>query len=97
MRELLSLPAANEISYSGAQTADHRITPVIISRIGGRDDDKDSFAAVAVDDLEGYRETLVRGLGRHATRWRGVTGATEMSDGTVALALDLPSLLKMRL
>jgi chemotaxis protein histidine kinase CheA len=35
----------------------------------------------------------VRNLGRHAGRWYGVVGATELRDGTVALVLDLPRLL----
>jgi two-component system chemotaxis sensor kinase CheA len=48
---------------------------------------------VAVDEIEGEREALVRSLGRHATRWRGVSGAFEQRDGTVALLLDLPRLL----
>ena len=52
----------------------------------------DGFA-VAVDEIEGEREALVRSLGRHATRWRGVSGAFEQRDGTVALLLDLPRLL----
>jgi two-component system chemotaxis sensor kinase CheA len=50
--------------------------------------------AVVVDGVEGERQALVRGLGRHATRWRGVGGATELEDGTVALVLDLPRLLE---
>jgi two-component system chemotaxis sensor kinase CheA len=48
---------------------------------------------VGVDKIEGEREALVRTLGRHATRWRGVSGAFEQRDGTVALLLDLPRLL----
>ncbi|MCA1564313.1 MAG: Hpt domain-containing protein [Acidobacteria bacterium] len=48
---------------------------------------------IAVDGIEGEREALVRSLGRHATRWRGVSGAFEQRDGTVALLLDLPRLL----
>jgi two-component system chemotaxis sensor kinase CheA len=48
---------------------------------------------IAVDGIEGEREALVRTLGRHATRWRGVGGAFEQRDGTVALLLDLPRLL----
>jgi two-component system chemotaxis sensor kinase CheA len=51
-------------------------------------------AAVEVDGLEGESEVLVRGLGRHAKRWRGVSGATELRDGAVALVLDLPRLLE---
>ncbi|HYO99726.1 MAG TPA: ATP-binding protein, partial [Pyrinomonadaceae bacterium] len=49
---------------------------------------------IAVDGIEGEREALVRSLGRHATRWRGVSGAFARRDGTVALLLDLPRLLE---
>jgi two-component system chemotaxis sensor kinase CheA len=75
--------------------------PYIISRIARRKTDErqdgaTEHAAVAVDGFEGEREVLVRTLGRHATRWRGVSGATELRDGTVALMLDLPRLLEMR-
>ena len=48
---------------------------------------------VLVDAVEGNEEVLVRSLGRHAGRWYGVAGATELRDGTVALVLDLPRLL----
>jgi two-component system chemotaxis sensor kinase CheA len=46
-----------------------------------------------VDDVLGNEEVLVRNLGRHAGRWYGVAGATELRDGGVALVLDLPRLL----
>jgi two-component system chemotaxis sensor kinase CheA len=49
--------------------------------------------AIAVDGWEGYQKVLVRGLGRHSSRWHGIGGATELNDGTVALLLDLPRLL----
>ncbi|MDT7541171.1 MAG: two-component system, chemotaxis family, sensor kinase CheA [Acidobacteriota bacterium] len=52
------------------------------------------LVAVAVDQLLGQREVLVRTLGRHATRWRGVAGAIDLRDGTVALMLDLSRLLE---
>lgn len=76
--------------------------PVIISHIAGREAEGDAAgravrAAVAVDAWDGHSEVLVRGLGRHATRWRGVSGATELRDGTVALMLDLPRLLELQL
>ena len=48
---------------------------------------------VLVDAVEGTEEVLVRTLGRHAGRWYGVAGATELRDGSVALVLDLPRLL----
>jgi two-component system chemotaxis sensor kinase CheA len=53
----------------------------------------ESFA-LAVESIEGEREALVRSLGRHATRWRGVSGAFTERDGTVVLLLDLPRLLE---
>jgi two-component system chemotaxis sensor kinase CheA len=49
--------------------------------------------AIIVDGWEGYRKVLVRGLGRHASRWRGIGGAIELDDGAAALLLDLPGLL----
>ncbi len=52
-------------------------------------------AALAVDAFSERTEALVRGLGRHAARWRGISGATELGDGTVALMLDLPHLLEL--
>jgi two-component system chemotaxis sensor kinase CheA len=52
------------------------------------------LAAVFVDESAGRRDALVRSLGRHATRWRGVSGAIDLRDGTVALMLDLPRLLE---
>jgi two-component system chemotaxis sensor kinase CheA len=50
--------------------------------------------ALVVDSIEGEQETLVRSLGRHATHWRGVSGATELLNGSVGLMLDLEQLLE---
>ena len=50
--------------------------------------------SLAVNSIEGEHQALVRSLGRHAARWRGVAGATELRDGTVALVLDLAQLLE---
>jgi two-component system chemotaxis sensor kinase CheA len=53
----------------------------------------DRFALI-VDSISGKQETLVRGLGRHAARWPGVSGAAELLDGNVALVLDLDQLIE---
>ena len=50
--------------------------------------------ALIVDSLEGEQQALVRSLGRYAARWRGVAGASELRDGSVALVLDIPQLLE---
>ncbi|MFN2483270.1 MAG: chemotaxis protein CheA [Pyrinomonadaceae bacterium] len=73
---------------------------VIVRRDDGREDEARAgeqvaprLAAVVVEESAGRRDALVRSLGRHATRWRGVSGAIDLRDGTVALMLDLPRLL----
>jgi two-component system chemotaxis sensor kinase CheA len=52
-------------------------------------------AAVIVDSWQGHDEVLVRSLGRHGSRWRGVSGASTLGDGSTALVLDLPRLIKL--
>lgn len=91
MRDLLAQPPA---SMNGEQIH------VIVSRIAEREDAETpeleaKRAAVVVDGWDGHHEVLVRGLGRHSARWRGISGATELSDGTVALIIDLPRLLEL--
>jgi two-component system, chemotaxis family, sensor kinase CheA len=49
---------------------------------------------IGVDAVITRQETLIRGLGRHASRWPGVCGAAEMFDGNVALVLDLEELIR---
>jgi two-component system chemotaxis sensor kinase CheA len=69
---------------------------IIVSQTVGREAAEGNGikrAAIIVDAVEGQIEALVRGLGRHAARWRGISGATELRDGTLALVLDLPRLL----
>lgn len=84
-----------------AQTTDTSAEfPIIIARRertgadGWRNESEPEEFIIAVDKIDGEREALVRSLGRHATRWRGVSGAFAQRDGTVALLLDLPGLLE---
>ncbi|HEX8354258.1 MAG TPA: ATP-binding protein, partial [Pyrinomonadaceae bacterium] len=88
MCELLGRAAAGETPPGG------RVAFFVAGGWHAPEVDAGACAAVAVDGLEGESEVLVRGLGRHAKRWRGVSGATELRDGTVALVLDLPRLLE---
>ena len=60
-----------------------------------RSSGQDQFALI-VDSVYGKQETLVRGLGRYAARWLGVSGATELLDGDVALVLDVEHLIEAR-
>jgi two-component system chemotaxis sensor kinase CheA len=88
LRQLLGQPPREE--------ANGESIPVIIARVPLEADAGEALSAVlAVDSLGESTEALVRGLGRHAARWRGISGATKLPNGTVALMLDLPRLLEM--
>jgi two-component system chemotaxis sensor kinase CheA len=91
MRKLLSqLPV-------DVKSIETNIPVLIVSRNAGRGgagENGAKHAAIMVDAVEGQTETLVRGLGRYSPRWRGIGGATELRDGTLALVLDLPRLLE---
>jgi len=73
---------------------------VIVSRlkkINGKDASTAQLERVAlqVDGwTEGRTELLVRRLGAHGVRWQGVSGAAELSDGNLALVLDVHRLLE---
>jgi two-component system chemotaxis sensor kinase CheA len=96
---LVSLPALLEGAHGRRAGDAGELLPVCIVRRerdetnAWQSDGAPERFAIAVDGIEGEREALVRTLGRHATRWRGVSGAFEQRDGTVALLLDLPRLL----
>jgi two-component system chemotaxis sensor kinase CheA len=89
LRELLGLGA-----QAGETNGAARRAYVVARARQDSEGEAEPRAAIAVDELEGQSEVLVRGLGRHAKRWRAVGGATELRDGTVALVLDLPRLLE---
>ncbi|HKC64398.1 MAG TPA: ATP-binding protein [Pyrinomonadaceae bacterium] len=89
MRKLLAQPSMD------AKSVKTSVPVIIVSRsIGRAEENGAGRAAIIVDAVEGESEALVHGLGRHASRWRGVSGATELKDGTIALVLDLPRLLE---
>lgn len=93
MRELLG--QAPEEDDSSNQL--HLITCQYKDERAGLSNHESKCVGIVVDRVEGPQEVLVRSLGRHAGRWYGIAGATELRDGTVALVLDLPRLLSPRL
>jgi two-component system chemotaxis sensor kinase CheA len=99
---VLPLFSMRQLLAQAPEEANGNRVHVLISHIAGEDgvrgDEQEARrAAIMVDGWEGHKEVLVRGLGRHASRWRGISGATELQDGTVALILDLPRLVEMAL
>src|SRR6266480_3658798 len=94
--EVLNIGSTNTIEWNGKEL------PVLSLRslLSQAEDDRparsrgrDPFALI-VDSVYGKQETLVRGLGRHGARWLGVSGATELLDGNVALVLDVEYLIE---
>ncbi len=75
----LGLPAAS--------TADDRVFVVAV-RVG------DNRFGLVVDSLLGELQVVIKSLGRQVGTIAGVTGATILGDGRVALILDVPSLVK---
>ena len=93
MRDLLGQPEEPDDSTNRLQL----ITCQFTDERAGLDSQKPKSVGIVVDEVEAPQEVLVRNLGRHAGRWYGIAGATELRDGTVALVLDLPRLLSAAL
>ncbi len=93
LRELLGQPAGKPAKKKDPAKQLQLVT-CQFSDEGTRTDSNDlKRIGILVDRVEGTEEVLVRNLGRHAGRWYGVAGATELRNGTVALVLDLPRLI----
>jgi two-component system chemotaxis sensor kinase CheA len=54
----------------------------------------DSYAGIAVDELLGGMQTVVKPLGRAFRAVPGIAGSTVLGDGRVGLIIDVPSLLR---
>jgi two-component system chemotaxis sensor kinase CheA len=52
-------------------------------------------AAMAVDELLGQQQVVIKSLETHYRRVEGVSGATILGDGRVALILDVPGLMRL--
>ena len=89
LRDLLGQPDEPEDSSNQL----HLVTCQFVDERAGLNKKASRCVGIVVDRVEGPQEVLVRNLGRHAGRWYGIAGATELRDGTVALVLDLPRLL----
>jgi two-component system chemotaxis sensor kinase CheA len=62
------------------------IQQVVVVRVQER------LLGVAVDTVQGEHQTVIKSLGRIFQHVRGISGATIMGDGTIALIIDLATL-----
>ncbi|MEC8427363.1 MAG: chemotaxis protein CheW, partial [Pseudomonadota bacterium] len=51
--------------------------------------------AIVVDELEAQQQVVIKSLEQNYRRVEGISGATILGDGTVALILDIPGLVKL--
>jgi two-component system chemotaxis sensor kinase CheA len=51
-------------------------------------------AALVVDEIEGQQQVVIKSIDAHYRKVDGVTGATMLGSGEVALILDVPGILK---
>jgi two-component system chemotaxis sensor kinase CheA len=73
---------------SGEASGSERALLVLVESEGRR-------AAMAVDELLGQQQVVIKSLETHYRRVEGISGATILGDGRVALILDVPGLLRL--
>jgi two-component system chemotaxis sensor kinase CheA len=61
---------------------------VVIARVDGR------RVGFVVDHVFGSLQTVIKSLGRHCRHAEGLSGATILGDGKIALILDVPGLVR---
>ncbi|MCF7935504.1 MAG: chemotaxis protein CheA [Synergistales bacterium] len=84
--EILPLRDLSTILNAESMRKEEDIFPVVVVRAGrGR-------VGLIVDDLIGQQEIVIKPLGKLLSKVRGVSGATILGDGNVALILDATSL-----
>ena len=75
-------PLARQLKLRASADAPPDRPPVVLLKVGDR------HLAVAVDELLGGREVVVKDLGSRVRRAPGVSGATLLGDGSVVLILN---------
>ena len=73
---------------AGQSAAADRTLLVLVESEGRR-------AAMAVDELLGQQQVVIKSLETHYRRVEGISGATILGDGRVALILDVPGLMRL--
>jgi two-component system chemotaxis sensor kinase CheA len=77
-----------DLGTAGSQDAGGRPLLVLVEAEGRR-------AAMSVDELLGQQQVVIKSLETHYRRVEGISGATILGDGRVALILDVTGLLRM--
>ena len=76
------------LALGTSQESSNRTLLVLVESEGRR-------AAMAVDELLGQQQVVIKSLETHYKRVEGISGATILGDGRVALILDVSGLIRM--
>lgn len=76
-------------SHFGLDAGQNRRENVVVVRCAG------CKAGLVVDELQGEFQTVIKPLGKLFSGLRGVSGSTILGDGSVALILDVQSLIQL--
>jgi two-component system chemotaxis sensor kinase CheA len=76
------------LGLGSQEQTDSRTLLVLVESEGRR-------AAMAVDELLGQQQVVIKSFETHYRRVEGLSGATILGDGHVALILDVPGLMRM--
>ena len=76
-------------SHFGLDAGQNRREIVVVVRCAGYK------AGLVVDELQGEFQTVIKPLGKLFSGLRGVSGSTILGDGSVALILDVQSLIQL--
>ena len=74
--------------WFGLQGNNPLIEQIVVTRMG------DTRFGFTVDEVIGQHQTVIKGLGKLYEGVKGLSGATILGDGTVALILDAPKLVQ---
>ncbi|MFW6005402.1 MAG: chemotaxis protein CheW, partial [Desulfonatronovibrionaceae bacterium] len=69
-------------------TRDQQIEQIVIVNV------KNQRVGLVVDKVVGQHQTVIKSLGQVYQNVRGISGATVRGDGSMALILDVPSLVE---
>ncbi len=83
------IPYINLREWFSLENSQRDIEQIVITR---RDDHRIGFL---VDYVVGEHQTVIKSLGRAYRSTDGVSGATILGDGSVALILDIPRIIRM--
>ncbi len=86
--DLLNIASVLGAAGPSAAAAEGSKLPVLLTQSG------DQRVALLVDGLLGSREIVVKSLGPQLSTLQDLAGATILADGSVALIIDMPSLIR---